>query len=684
MSLPSQQHSLGGDTPLNSPTSNRFNSNANVNQILQAYFHRKGFTEGELAYIQQQDIVGSEFSTISLDELTKKILNESDDDEQATGANAVEIPDYLRILKRSREDEEQNASDGMNIVDLTTQAYLSLKDWIENSLDIYRHELMSLLYPVFIYSFLNLISKGLYDQGNNFFQQFKSNHIDQHEQDILSLENVRSIDDSSNITVEKYYNKKYNIHISSISYDLLLQFINEHNFINLIHLIKQHLNVHIINGNLSPSTGLFANNQIHDYINGLEDDTIALQKVKQENTLDSITIDEIPAVTYRSTNLQADLETLKDLRKRIAQGNAALPSISLYNFHHTHDMLNCLAISDDTAMVAGGFSESYIKVWSMKGKRLQSRSEKEQNVEGTEYKKLIGHSGPVYGLSFSHNNAYLISCSEDETVRLWSLDTFTNVVCYKSHNYPIWDVDFGPYGFYFATASHDRTARLWSCDRTNPLRIFAGHLSDVNTVKFHPNSKYVVTGSTDKTARLWDVQRGTCVRVFTGHTGAVHTVAISPNGRLMASAGEDQTIILWDLGSGKKLKTMTGHTGFIYSVSFNNDSTVLVSGSADNTVRVWDVNKDTPFEYTPENMDTPTKRSKMVNGKQKESKKDLDKAKSLADSNSRRKKGILESNDHLGMFPTKNTPIYTVQFTARNLCLAAGAANSLSIDILKT
>lgn len=66
------------------------------------------------------------------------------------------------------------------------------------------------------------------------------------------------------------------------------------------------------------------------------------------------------------------------------------------------------------------------------------------------------------------------------TVRLWSLDTYTNLVCYKSHNYPIWDVEFGPYGFYFATASHDKTARLWSCDHINPLRIFAGHLSDVN------------------------------------------------------------------------------------------------------------------------------------------------------------------------------------------------------------
>lgn len=38
------------------------------------------------------------------------------------------------------------------------------------------------------------------------------------------------------------------------------------------------------------------------------------------------------------------------------------------------------------------------------------------------------------------------------------------------------------------------------------------------------------------------------------------------------------------------------------------------------------------------------------------------------------------SNDHLSAFPTKNTPIYTVQFTQRNLCLAAGALCPPSLD----
>lgn len=105
-------------------------------------------------------------------------------------------------------------------------------------------------------------------------------------------------------------------------------------------------------------------------------------------------------------------------------------------------------------------------------------------------RKLVGHSGPVYSVTFDSVGGsasppkYLLSASADATTRLWSLDTMTNVVSYRGHQNPVWDVKWSPMGIYFATASRDRTARLWSTDRTSALRIYAGHLSDVN-VRLH-------------------------------------------------------------------------------------------------------------------------------------------------------------------------------------------------------
>ena len=101
-------------------------------------------------------------------------------------------------------------------------------------------------------------------------------------------------------------------------------------------------------------------------------------------------------------------------------------------------------------------------------------------------RKLVGHGGPVYSLSFDPLGGsagpprYLLSSSADATARLWSMDTYTNVVAYRGHQNPVWDVQWSPLGTYFATGSRDKTARLWSTDRVSALRIYAGHLSDVD------------------------------------------------------------------------------------------------------------------------------------------------------------------------------------------------------------
>lgn len=95
-------------------------------------------------------------------------------------------------------------------------------------------------------------------------------------------------------------------------------------------------------------------------------------------------------------------------------------------------------------------------------------------------RSFLGHSGPVYRCSFSFDRSLLLSCSEDTTIRLWSLQTWTCLVVYKGHLQPVWDVRFSPHGHYFVSCSHDRTARIWATDSHQPLRIFVGHLSDVD------------------------------------------------------------------------------------------------------------------------------------------------------------------------------------------------------------
>lgn len=346
----------------------------------------------------------------------------------------------------------------------------------------------------------------------------------------------------------------------------------------------------------------------------------------------------------------------------------------MYTFYDAEDGLTCSSFSTDLTLMAAGFEESYVQVWSLKGEPLRElesdlnlsaiRDRKTLNKhrvpgEATS-RKLIGHSAPVYGVSFDpvggsgSQPRHLLSCSADGTARLWSLDTYSALVAYRGHQYPLWDIAWGPLGTYFATASADRTARLWSAERIHPLRIYAGHLSDVDCLSFHPNSLYLATGSSDRSCRLWDVQRGACVRLFVGHQSPVTCVRISSDGRYLASASagslssalgqarsatpDAHSISLWDLASGRRIKKMWGHTSTIHDMAFSADGAVLVSGSADDTVRCWDVR-------TAQDTNAPDAEA---------------------------------SADCVGTYYTKDTPVYDVHFSPRNLCLAAGVYTGAS------
>jgi transcription initiation factor TFIID subunit 5 len=127
--------------------------------------------------------------------------------------------------------------------------------------------------------------------------------------------------------------------------------------------------------------------------------------------------------------------------------------------------------------MAVGFASSLIKVWSVTPNKLKKlknaadlqdidreaddvlvRMMDDRSAEPT--RCLRGHSGPVYSLDFSPDKMMLLSSSEDTSIRLWSLLTWTCLVVYKGHLFPVWKAVFSPHGgYYFASAGHDRSAR---------------------------------------------------------------------------------------------------------------------------------------------------------------------------------------------------------------------------------
>lgn len=381
--------------------------------------------------------------------------------------------------------------------------------------------------------------------------------------------------------------------------------------------------------------------------------------------------------------------------------------------------------SNDHKLVAVGTMDSYIRVWTLDGKPLHSAHAPEKDLK-VNNRKLIGHSAPVYGVSFSDSitnldrnihaevdgqkpetsTKLLLSCSADGQVRLWSLDVWACLCVYKAHDGPVFRVLWGPHGHYFATAGWDKTVRVFAQDHASAQRIMVGHDTSISAIAWHPNSTYVFSASdeTDKTIRMWSVATGGCVRIFTGHTDYISSLKCAPNGKILASADIGGNIFFWDIEKGTRIKRCRGHgKGGIPSLDFSVESTVLVSGGLDGTVRIWDVELPAdPAKANPITAAAPPAtaqqpdgatvtgdsiavggsgdgRSITVGGTPAQpanttSATGAGGGASGTGSGTGKKKGkeVQITPDQISAFATKKTPVMKVKFTRMNLVVAGG------------
>ncbi|XP_075479944.1 transcription initiation factor TFIID subunit 5-like isoform X2 [Primulina tabacum] len=666
-----------------------------IDKVVLAYLDRRGFKQAGLAFQQekQQNTKGGDNSS-----------------------NAQIDPEIAKkILAFSEVDGPAQYQEGYN----------KLRSWAYSSLDQYQHELVRVLYPVFIHGFMDLVAKGHISEARVFFNSFRGDHEMIHARDLQKLEGVLSPSHLEEMEFARSLRQsKVSMKICQYSYNLLLQYLHKSQSITMLGIINEHINFQVSPGQPSSIAddtefvALYGSGQdAADLINqkeihwGLLEDSLeeklekngvsnadsekadgepregelednkkkSVDGGKQATTLKKLKKDKAGSATTKASRSEStavsgvphvkpelplpvippevEHSILDDLRNRVQLSGGALPSISFYTFINTHDGLNCASISNDGSLVAGGFSDSSLKVWDMaklgqqnEYSSLQGENElapngqiRSNNTGERPYTLFRGHCGPIHSATFSPFGDFLLSSSSDSTIRLWSMNFNANLVCYKGHNYPVWDVQFSPVGHYFASASHDRTARIWSVDRIQPLRIMAGHLSDVDCVRWHANCNYIATGSSDKTVRLWDVQSGECVRVFIGHRSMILSLAMSSDGRYMASGDEDGTIMMWDLASGRCISPLVGHNSCIWSLSFSCEGSLLASGSADCTVKIWDVAASSKVTKNEENKSGSTNRLRS-----------------------------------LKTLPTKSTPVYALQFSRRNLLFAAGALSKQS------
>jgi len=99
--------------------------------------------------------------------------------------------------------------------------FSKLKKFIDQSLDENKHELVRVLFPVFVCLYLNMVLKKFYEEARAFLDENKAEFHLHHKNEIAILETVTDTHRLEDPEVAKYLKNKFFVKISRPSYTLL-------------------------------------------------------------------------------------------------------------------------------------------------------------------------------------------------------------------------------------------------------------------------------------------------------------------------------------------------------------------------------------------------------------------------------------------------------------------------------
>lgn len=135
---------------------------------------------------------------------------------------------------------------------------------------------------------------------------------------------------------------------------------------------------------------------------------------------------------------------------------------------------------------------------------------------GLETARLHEHNRQVHKLAFNPwRGTYLLSGSQDATVRLWDLRaladersviTFGSVNRYSLNNEGIRDLKWSPRDVMeFAAGTDNGVIQRWDFRKnTSPLLKINAHEKTCHTIDWHPDGKHLASGGADKNLKVWD------------------------------------------------------------------------------------------------------------------------------------------------------------------------------------
>jgi WD40 repeat protein/tRNA A-37 threonylcarbamoyl transferase component Bud32 len=135
----------------------------------------------------------------------------------------------------------------------------------------------------------------------------------------------------------------------------------------------------------------------------------------------------------------------------------------------------------------------------------------------------------------------------DHQLWLWDVRTGAALAQFPGHLLTVQGVAFTPDGKRIVSCSSDETLRIWDVAARKEQNRRISINGDPQSLALSPDGRRVACGLMDTTIRVWDLQTRRQLYILRGHSRRAAGLAFFPNGRRLVSASDDHTVRIWDL-----------------------------------------------------------------------------------------------------------------------------------------
>ena len=205
---------------------------------------------------------------------------------------------------------------------------------------------------------------------------------------------------------------------------------------------------------------------------------------------------------------------------------------------------------------------------------------------------ISGHAGAVSDVSFAGNSISVLSCSWDQTTRLWNRKNIEESLILK-HSSEVKAITHSLKLGKGASGSRDGMVKIFSLRSLKAIRNLQAHRSDISDITIIDEEQKIVTASYDGTCRLWDLSSYDAEKTLVKQKDRIRSMTTSLDGSCVFLGFQKGNITQVSIANTKDKSELTGHTDIVSRLSVDPTGQYLASASWDRTIRIWSLEDNT-------------------------------------------------------------------------------------------